>query len=67
MDNDVKIVCQIVCLIGVIVFGDDNNIKGELYEKMVNLLNYKVLEEIDVCLLVDYIVKINNCSEVLDV
>ena len=66
MDNDVKTACQTACPTGAIVFGDDNNTKGELHEKMANPLNYKVLEEIDVRPSVDYTAKINNRSEALD-
>jgi len=66
MDTDVKTACQTACPTGAIVFGDDNNTKGELHEKMANPLNYKVLEEIDVRPSVDYTAKINNRSEALD-
>ncbi|MEZ5038546.1 MAG: TAT-variant-translocated molybdopterin oxidoreductase [Saprospiraceae bacterium] len=67
VDADVKTACQTACPTGAIVFGDDNNSKGELHEKMAHPLNYKVLEEIDTRPSVDYAARVNNRSETLDV
>lgn len=67
IDSDVKTACQTACPTGAIVFGDDNNTKGELHEKMAHALNYKVLEEIDVRPSVDYAARVNNRDESLDV
>ncbi len=65
-DNDVKTACQTACPTGAIVFGDRNNKKGMLAERMDNDLNYLLLEEINVQSSVYYSAKVNNRDEELD-
>lgn len=65
-DQDVKTACQTACPTGAIVFGDQNNKKGLLAERMENPLNYLVLEEINTQTAVNYTAKVNNRHEELD-
>lgn len=64
-DEDVKTACQTACPTGAIVFGDRNNKKGALAERLNNPLNYEVLEEINTRPSVVYSAKINNKEEEL--
>ena len=66
-DRDVKTACQTSCPTGAIVFGDKNDKKGIIAEKMESPLNYLVLEEINVQSSVNYTAKVNNRDETLDV
>ena len=59
-DRDVKTACQTSCPTGAITFGDQNNPKGILAEKLESPLNYIVLEEINVRSSVNYSIKVNN-------
>lgn len=65
-DHDVKSACQTACPTGAIVFGDRNNKKSMVAERMENPLNYLVLEEINTQSSVNYSAKINNRNEALD-
>jgi molybdopterin-containing oxidoreductase family iron-sulfur binding subunit len=65
-DNDVKTACQTACPTGAITFGDMNNKKGILTEKIESPLTYIALEEINVRSSVHYTMKVNNRDESLD-
>jgi MoCo/4Fe-4S cofactor protein with predicted Tat translocation signal len=65
-DHDVKTACQTACPTGAIVFGDRNNKKGAVAERMDDPLNYLVLEEINTQASVVYTAKVNNRKEELD-
>jgi Fe-S-cluster-containing dehydrogenase component len=65
-DGDIKTACQSACPTGAITFGDMNNKKTVLAEKLENPLNYIVLEEINVRSSVNYTMKVNNRDESLD-
>jgi molybdopterin-containing oxidoreductase family iron-sulfur binding subunit len=67
MDNDVKTACQTSCPTGAITFGDFNNKKGELNEKLKSPLTYIVLEEVNVRSSVNYTMKVHNRDESFDV
>ena len=59
-DHDVKSACQTACPTGAITFGDMNNKKGLLTDKMDNPLNYLVLEEVNTRPSVVYTAKVTN-------
>ena len=65
-DSDVKTACQTSCPTGAITFGDFNNKKGELNEKLESPLNYIVLEEVNVRSSVNYTMKVHNRDESFD-
>jgi molybdopterin-containing oxidoreductase family iron-sulfur binding subunit len=65
-DADVRTACQTACPTGAIVFGDRNDSKGELAQKLENPLNYLVLEEINVQSSVFYAARVNNSKEELE-
>lgn len=65
-DRDVKTACQTACPTGAIVFGDRNDKKGVIAEKMEDPLNYLVLEETNVRSSVNYSAKLHNRDESLD-
>lgn len=64
--NDVKTACQTACPTGAIVFGDRNDKKSDVAERIENPLNYLVLEEVNTQSGVFYQAKVNNRSEELD-
>ncbi|MFT5167333.1 MAG: MoCo/4Fe-4S cofactor protein with predicted Tat translocation signal [Saprospiraceae bacterium] len=68
MDSDVRTACQTACPTGAIVFGDDNNPKGDLVKKLEEKkdLIYRVIEETNTDSSVKYTMKVNNRSEDLD-
>ena len=66
IDSDVKTACQTSCPTGAITFGDMNNKKGELNQKLDSPLNYIVLEEVNVRSSVNYTMKVHNRDESLD-
>ena len=65
-DSDVKTACQTACPTGAIVFGDQNNKNGELYQKMHSPLVYRMLEEVNTQSSVYYTAKVHNRDEALD-
>ncbi len=65
-DADVKTACQTACPTGAIVFGDQNNKSGELYQKMHSPLVYRMLEEVNIQPSVFYTAKVHNRDEKLD-
>jgi molybdopterin-containing oxidoreductase family iron-sulfur binding subunit len=66
IDSDVRTACQTACPTGAITFGDTNNKKGQLSEKLKSDLNYIALEEVNVRSSVQYTMKVNNRDESLD-
>jgi molybdopterin-containing oxidoreductase family iron-sulfur binding subunit len=66
VDSDVRTACQTACPTGAITFGDMNNKKGQLAEKLESPLNYIVLEETNVRSSVQYTMKVNNRDVSLD-
>ncbi|PSR14162.1 MAG: 4Fe-4S ferredoxin [Bacteroidetes bacterium] len=65
-DADVRTACQTACPTGAIVFGDQNNTKGDIAERLENPLNYLVLEEINTRPSVYYAARVNNSKEELE-
>jgi molybdopterin-containing oxidoreductase family iron-sulfur binding subunit len=65
-DNDVKTACQTACPTGAITFGDRNNKKGEVAQRLENPLNYLVLEEVNTQSGVFYQARVNNRNEELE-
>ncbi len=65
-ENDVKSACMTACPTGAITFGDTNDKKGRLAEKLDSDLNYIVLEEINVRSSVTYSAKVTNKDESVD-
>lgn len=65
-DSDVKTACQTACPTDAITFGDLNNKKGKLNEKLDNPLNYIALEEVNVRSSVTYTMRVNNKNKQLD-
>ncbi|HHH50292.1 MAG TPA: 4Fe-4S dicluster domain-containing protein, partial [Saprospiraceae bacterium] len=63
MDNEVKTACQTACPTGAITFGDLNDKKSHINEKLDTALSYKALEEIGVRASVNYAVKVINKEE----
>jgi len=66
MDSDVRTSCQMACSTNAITFGDMNDKKGDVSEKLESPLNYYVLEEVNVRSSVCYTMKVNNRDENLD-
>jgi molybdopterin-containing oxidoreductase family iron-sulfur binding subunit len=65
-DADVRTACQTACPTGAIVFGDRNNTKGDVAQRLENPLNYLVLEEINTQSSVFYAARVNNSNEELE-
>lgn len=61
-DADVRTACQTSCPTGAIVFGDRNNLQGELMQLWNSPTNYLVLEEVNVAPSVMYSAKVTNRS-----
>ncbi len=68
MDSDVRTACQTACPTGAIVFGDDNNAKGDLAKTLTEKkdLIYRVIEETNTDSSVKYSMKVVNRDEELD-
>lgn len=65
-DADVKTACQTACPTNAITFGDFNNEKGDLTEKLKSPLNYIVLEEVNTRSAVNYQARVINKAEGVD-
>lgn len=61
-DADVRTACQTACPTGAIVFGDRNNLQGDLMQLWNSPTNYLVLEEVNVAPSVMYSAKVTNRS-----
>lgn len=59
-DDDIKLACQQSCSTDAVVFGDTNNPASRISKLLENSRRYKVLEEINVQPVVNYLTKIRN-------
>jgi MoCo/4Fe-4S cofactor protein with predicted Tat translocation signal len=65
-DGEIKTACQTACPTAAITFGDQNNPETSVSKKKKSLLNYIVLEEVNVQPNVVYTARINNKNEKLE-
>jgi molybdopterin-containing oxidoreductase family iron-sulfur binding subunit len=65
-DADVRTACQTACPTGAITFGDRNNERGDVSQKLNNPLNYLALEETNTQSSVFYAARVHNPSEAIE-
>ena len=65
-DNDVRTACQTACPTQAIIFGDVNNPNSEVSKRIASDMTYQVIEEVNIQPSVNYSMKVNNRSELID-